>query len=129
MDQPLSALTESGGSRYGYDDFTESQPVEGEEYVPSTKDYEVILQQVQVPQGLGQAAGNLGLSTSIHGTIQTITTTVDTHTTTPAITTRREEGLFGSAPTKKKLTSAVWEDFIISYTRNTNGSKEKWGTY
>ena len=37
VDQPLPTPTEVGGSRYEYDDFTESQPVEGEEYVPNTE--------------------------------------------------------------------------------------------
>ena len=31
VNQPLSAPTEAGGSRYGYDDFTESQPMERED--------------------------------------------------------------------------------------------------
>ena len=36
-DQPEPAPTEAGSSRYALEDFTESQPVEGEEYVPSTQ--------------------------------------------------------------------------------------------
>ena len=36
-EQPESAPTEAGSSRYALEDFTESQPVEGEEYVPSTQ--------------------------------------------------------------------------------------------
>ena len=34
VDQPLPVLTEARDLRYGYDDFTESQSVEGDEYVP-----------------------------------------------------------------------------------------------
>ena len=37
VDQSLPTSTEVKGSRYGYDDFTESQPIEWEEYVPSTQ--------------------------------------------------------------------------------------------
>ena len=37
VDQPAPAATEAGSSRYALEDFTESQPVEGEEYVPSTQ--------------------------------------------------------------------------------------------
>ena len=36
-EQPRAAPTEAGSSRYALEDFTESQPVEGEEYVPSTQ--------------------------------------------------------------------------------------------
>ena len=37
VDQPTPAATDVGSSRYAHEDFTESQPVEGEEYVPNTQ--------------------------------------------------------------------------------------------
>ena len=36
VDQSMLAPTEAGNSRYRLEDFTKSQLVEGEEYVPST---------------------------------------------------------------------------------------------
>ena len=37
VDQPPPAATDAGSSRYVHEDFIESQPVEGEEYIPNTQ--------------------------------------------------------------------------------------------
>ena len=76
-----------GSSRYALEDFTESQPVEGEEYVPSTQYLEPAPQQVQVRQGSGQASNGLRSSTSLHRTSTVSTTQAAAHRTAPAVTT------------------------------------------
>ena len=38
------------------------------------------------------------------------------------------EGPSSSSRKKKKLTSPVWEDFIVSFSTNADGSEERWGT-
>ena len=48
VDQSLPAPTEVRSSRYGYDNFIESQLIEGEEYVPSTQYPEPVPQRLQV---------------------------------------------------------------------------------
>ena len=43
--------------------------------------------------------------------------------------TRCDEGPSGSiTKKKKKLTSPVWEDFIVSFSTNADGSEDRWGT-
>ena len=56
-EQPGAAPTEAESSRYVLEDFTESQPVEGEEYIPNTQMPEIAPQEVPTRPAAVQAAG------------------------------------------------------------------------
>ena len=123
-EQPGAAPTEIGSSRYALEDFTESQPVEGEEYVLSTQLPETAPQEVPLRRSSVQASGGPVSSCSRQGTSSASTAQTTGHTTV----TGGNEGPSSSARKKKKLTSPVWEDFIVSFSTNTDGSEERWGT-
>ena len=123
-EQPGAAPKEAGSSRYALEDFTESQPVEGEEYVPSTQLPETVPREVPPRRLSVQVGGGPGSSNSRQGTSSASTA----QTTGHATATGRDEGPSGSAPKRKKLTSPVWDDFIVSYSRNADESEDRWGT-
>ena len=123
-EQPGAAPTEAGSSRYALEDFTESQPVEGEEYVPSTQLPETAPREVPPRRSSVQASGGPVSSSSRQGTSSASTAQTTGHTTA----TGGNEGPSSSAPKRKKLTSPLWDDFIVSYNRNAGGSEDRWGT-
>ena len=73
-EQPGAAPTEAGSSRYALEDFTESQPVEGEEYVPSTQLSETVPREVPPRRSSVQAGGGPVSPNSRQGTSSTSTT-------------------------------------------------------
>ena len=103
VDQPGPAPTEAESSRYTLENFTESQPVEGEEYVPSTQLSEIATREVPPRRLSVQAGGGPGSSSSMQGTSSASTAETTRHTTA----TGRDEGPSGSTPKRKKLTSPV----------------------
>ena len=123
-DNPPLTATEAGSSRYAVEDFTESQPIEGEEYVPSTQLPETAPQEVPPRRSLVQAGSGPGSSNSRQGTCSASTAQTTGHT----MAMIRDEGPSASAPKRKKLTSPLWDDFIVSYNRNAGGSEDRWGT-
>ena len=124
VDHPGPAATEAGSSRYAVEDFTESQPIEGEEYVPSTQLPKIAPREVPPRRSSVQAGGGPVSSSSRQRTSSASTAQTTGHTTA----TGGDEGPSGSAPKRKKLTSPVWDDFIVSYSRNADGSEDRWGT-
>ena len=125
VDQPMPVPTEAGSSRYGLDDFTESQPVEGEEYVPSTQMPETAPREVPPRRSSVQATVGPGSGSSMRGTSSASTAQTSGHTTPSGC----DEGPSGSATKRKILMSPVWDDFIVSYSRNADGSEDRQGTY
>ena len=123
-EQPEPAPTEAECSRYALEDFTESQPVKGKEYVSSKQLPETAPREVPPRRSSIQVGGRPVSSSSRQGTSSASTAQTTGHTTA----TGGNEGPSGSAPKRKKLTSPVWDDFIVSYSRNADGSEDRWGT-
>ena len=124
VDNPAPAATEAGSSRYAVEDFTESQPIEGEEYVPSTQMPETAPREVPPRRSSVQPDVGAGSGSSMRGTSSASTAHTSGHTQPSG----GDEGPSSSARKKKKLTSPVWEDFIVSFSTNADGSEERWGT-
>ena len=124
VDQSGPAPTEAGSSRYALEDFTESQPIEGEQYVPSTQMPKTAPREVPPRRSSVQPDVSAGSGSSMRGTSSASTAQTSGHT--PA--SGRDEGPSGSARKKKKLTSPVWEDFIVSFSTNADRSEDRWGT-
>ena len=86
--------------------------------------------QKQPSTGIGSTKTGLGKRRPrvVYETSAASITLDDAHSTGPATTTRSDEGPSSLALKKNKLTSVVWEDFIVSYTRNADRSEDRWGT-
>ena len=67
-----AAPTEAGSSRYALEDFTESQPVEGEEYVPSTQMPETAPREVPARGASVQPDVGTGSGSSRGGQVQRV---------------------------------------------------------
>ena len=122
-DNPAPTATEAGSSRYAVEDFTESHPLEGEEYVPSTQMPETAPREVPPRRSSIQPDVGAGAGSSRGGTSSASTAHTSGHTQLSG----GNEGPSSSARKKKKLTSPVWEDFIVSFSTNADGSEERWG--
>ena len=102
-DNPAPTATEAGSSRYAVEDFTESQLVEDEEYIPNTRILETAPREVPTRPAVVQAAGYPASDSSMPGTSSASTAKTSGHTTASG----RDEGPSSSARKKKKLTSPV----------------------
>ena len=67
VDQPPPTTTDAGSSRYAHEDFTESQAVEGEEYIPNTQMPETAPREVPTRPAAVQAAGCPASDSSMRG--------------------------------------------------------------
>ena len=72
VDNPQPAATEVGSSRYAVEDFTESQPIEGEEYVHSTQMPETAPREVPPRRASVQPDVGTGSGSSRGGQVQRV---------------------------------------------------------